>query len=306
MRRKRYVLQTILFFAVLGITFLIAFGDSPLLGKKPSYVLSRPDPVPNEKAIITRIWAPGLDDGYVPQGVAIAEGAILISTYQSTHPVQDTGPCRVFRIDPKTGGTTGQFDLPTECGHAGGMEYVGNNVIYVVDTRRLFKIDLSRALQDENTNNSLIKSVKLSGDLKGSFLGFDGSDLWIGVYSKTKDAKIYRMPQSVIDKTQEGETIKPEQAGTALPVSPASQGAAFDKQGNLWLTQSSSKFGRLQTIDSKDGKVLAEYNMVIGVEDITFDEEGRLWSVSEAGTRRWLKWKTLFPIIFQMDLEKLK
>ncbi|HRD75166.1 MAG TPA: hypothetical protein PK264_04395, partial [Hyphomicrobiaceae bacterium] len=52
------------------------------LGTAPTYttrVLSEP---PNAAAISTRIWAPGLDEGYVPQGLTFAEGAIFLGTYR--------------------------------------------------------------------------------------------------------------------------------------------------------------------------------------------------------------------------------
>ena len=72
------------------------------------------------------------------------------------------------------------------------------------------------------------------------------------------------------------------------------------------MTFSSSKYGQLQKVDSNSGKVLAEYEMVIGIEDIGFNEDGRLWSVSEAGSLRWSRWAKTFPVIFQMDVTKLK
>ena len=72
------------------------------------------------------------------------------------------------------------------------------------------------------------------------------------------------------------------------------------------MTFSSSKHGELQKVDPTSGKVLAQYDMVIGIEDIGFDEDGRLWSVSEAGSLRWSKWSKIFPVVFQMDVRKLK
>jgi hypothetical protein len=46
--------------------------------------------------------------------------------------------------------------------------------------------------------------------------------------------------------------------------------------------------------------------MVIGIEDLAFDDEGRVWSVSEAGSIRWQKWSRTFPLLFRIDLGKLK
>ncbi|MGZ8473064.1 MAG: hypothetical protein ACXW4N_06055 [Candidatus Deferrimicrobiaceae bacterium] len=95
-------------------------------------------------------------------------------------------------------------------------------------------------------------------------------------------------------------------ASRSFPIAAEAQGAAFDRRGNLWMTFSSSKHGELQKVDPTSGKVLAQYDMVIGIEDIGFDEDGRLWSVSEAGSLRWSKWSKTFPVVFQMDVTKLK
>jgi hypothetical protein len=39
--------------------------------------------------------------------------------------------------------------------------------------------------------------------------------------------------------------------------------------------------------------------MVIGIEDIAFDDAGRLWSVSEAGVLRWQRWGKTFPVLWR-------
>ncbi len=85
-----------------------------------------------------------------------------------------------------------------------------------------------------------------------------------------------------------------------------SQGAAFDQAGNLWVTQSSSKFGRLQKIDPKTGAVRKSYRMPIGIEDISFGPRGQLWAVSEAGSKRWRHWRTFYPVVFRLDPAKLR
>lgn len=101
-------------------------------------------------------------------------------------------------------------------------------------------------------------------------------------------------------------TVSEDRALSVLAIGINGQGATVDRQGNLWLTFSNSRRGVLQRVDSRSGAVVASYEMVIGIEDVTFDDEGRLWSVSEAGSKRWLRWSTLFPIIFQMDVSKLR
>lgn len=128
---------------VIAVAAMVAYG-ADVLGTKPAYLTVDPSSVPNTQAITRMIWAPGLDDGYVPQGLTVAEGAILLSAYKSTDPKVGTGPCRVFRIAPDTGAYTGFFDLPPECGHAGGLAYLGKGSLVVSDTRRLYRIECTR------------------------------------------------------------------------------------------------------------------------------------------------------------------
>jgi outer membrane protein assembly factor BamB len=277
-----------------------------VLGKKPHHVWGGPSSVVNDQTITKMIWAPGVDDGYVPQGITVAEGSVLLSGYQSTNPKIDRGPCRVFKVDVKTGEYTGQFDLPEDCGHAGGIAYIGQGVLVASDTRRLYKIDMKTAFQDGNTKNALLGNVRLGGELKGSLVDFDGTSIFIGSSEKdASKAKSFFLPVSIFE-AHNGKTIEEDIASKSFPIAAEAQGAAFDKQGNLWMTFSSSKYGQLQKVDPNSGKVLAQYEMVIGIEDIGFDEDGRLWSVSEAGSLRWSKWSKTFPVIFQMDVSKLK
>ena len=121
-------------------------GAAEVLGTRPAHLSGELPAVPNDAAILSRIWAPEIDEGYVPQGVTVADGALLVSSYRSADPKVGSGPCRVYRIDPASGRTTGRFDMPASCGHAGGLAYLGQDMLLVADTRRLYKVDLARAL----------------------------------------------------------------------------------------------------------------------------------------------------------------
>jgi hypothetical protein len=79
---------------------------------------------------------PELDAGYDPQGLAVDDGAIYVSAYRSDSLGVRRGPCRVIRIDLETGGPTGYVDVPSPCGHAGGLAVGGDGILYVADTTR--------------------------------------------------------------------------------------------------------------------------------------------------------------------------
>ena len=50
----------------------------------------------------------------------------------------------------------------------------------------------------------------------------------------------------------------------------------------------------------------ARYAMPPGLEDLSFDSDGGLWTLSEAGSRRWLGWPTFFPLVIRIDPSKLQ
>lgn len=281
-------------------------NGAEVLGKKPRHVWGSPSSAPNDQAITERIWAPGIDDGYVPQGVTWADGAVYLSSYRSTDPKVDKGPCRIYKIDAETGNTLGQFDLPEDCGHAGGLAYIARGILVASDTRRLYKIGAASAFGRHNASTAVMAIVKLGGGLKGSFVDFDGTALFVGSYEKDAGrAKAHFLPVSIFE-THNGKTVNEDIAARAIPIPVEAQGAAFDKERNLWISASSSRFGTLYKIHSKSGDPLSSHDMVIGMEDLAFDDDGRLWSVSEAGSIRWQKWSRMFPLLFRIDLDKLK
>ncbi|MFL6716523.1 MAG: hypothetical protein ACJ8G3_09200 [Burkholderiaceae bacterium] len=274
-------------------------AEAEVLGTRPAHLSGELPAVPNDAAILSRIWAPEIDEGYVPQGVTVADGALLVSSYRSADPKVGSGPCRVYRVDPASGRITGRFDMPPSCGHAGGLAYLGQGMLLVADTRRLYKIDLARALGGQA--DFVIATLALGGDMKGSLAGFDGKSVFIA--SSEKDAEKARgffLPLSLFD-THQGAALAPADASRIVAVPALAQGAAFDRDGALWMSFSNSKVGALKKLDAASGAVLASYDMVIGVEDISFDAQGRLWTVSEAGSLRWSRWSHAYPVLFSID-----
>jgi len=291
-----------IFFTLIPLTA----SATEVIGKKPRHVWGAPSSVPNDQAITKRIWAPGIDDGYVPQGVTWADGAIYLSGYRSTDPKIDKGPCRIYKVEAENGKTLGQFDLPDDCGHVGGLAYIGNGILVASDTRRLYKIQATSAFAGQTASTAVIATVKLGGQLKGSFIDFDGTSMFVGSYERDAEkAKGHFLPLSIFE-THKDKTVNEVIAVRTISIALEAQGAAFDKEGNLWIAASSSKFGALNKLDAKTGRLLSSYEMVIGIEDLAFDNEGRLWSVSEAGSIRWQKWSKTYPLLFRIDLNKLK
>ena len=296
------------------------------LGTRPGHLRTDPvNPVPNQQAITQALWAPGIDHGYVPQGLAFAEGQILISAYRSTNPAVSMGPCRVYRMDPASGEITGYFDLPPACGHAGGLSYAGGGVLILSDTRRLYRINLEQALREKHARNAITGTLELAGALRGSFVTIvpaafvpaparpggqpgDGpaSSMFIGAWSTAATrARGYFLPLNLFD-SHNGTNITEDNASSSIPLAARAQGGSVAPDGSFWLSYSSHDFGRIEQVDPSSGQVLKSYPLVSGTEDISFDEEGGLWAVSEAGSLRWRTWRTSFPVVFRLDTRLLE
>ena len=261
--------------------------------------------VPNQQAVTRRIWTPGLEEAFVPQGLTAAGAYLFVSSYLPTPDLKsNTGPCRVFRIERESGREAGGFDLPAgACTHSGGLAYLGNGKLLLADTRQLFRIDLEQALASGKAEGAM-QAVKLAGELRGSFATFDGKDAWIGTWTKdAPKARMYRLDAAIFDG-EPGRTVDHGRSTASIPIPVEAQGATFDKAGNPWVSASSGKFGTLFRLD-RSGIVQARYDMVAGLEDLAFDGE-RLWGLSESGTRKYLHWETRFPFVFEIDVSRLK
>lgn len=281
-------------------------GAIKVAGVKPGYLEDATANVPNIEAIGRRIWVPGLDEGYVPQGLTVGDGSLWLSAYRSADPKVNTGPCRVFRLSMDSGAITGQFDLPpTACTHSGGLAWLGNGRLLLADTRQLFRIDVARALASGQAEGAM-QSVRLAGELRGSFAGFDGQHAWIGTWTKDVSlARMYRLDDHLFD-LHDGRSVD-HLAGSveSIPIPAEVQGLAFDRHGDPWVSASSGTFGELYHLD-RQGRVHGKFEMVAGLEDIEFDSTGRLWGVSESGSKKYMHWATHFPQVFEIDVAKLR
>lgn len=283
-----------------------ALGTKEVLGTRPSYLPSTTESVPNAVALQRRMWVPGLDADYVPQGLTSAGPHLFVSSYKPTPDLKaNTGPCRVFRIEIATGKPAGHFDIPPgTCTHAGGLGYAGGGKLFLADTRAVFLIDVDRALAT-GMSAGASKMVKIAGELRGSYAAFDGTHAWIGTWTRDQaKARMFRLDPRLFDE-HDGQTVDHTRAVESIPVPLEAQGATFDKAGNLWVSASNSRWGRLYRLD-RQGAVKAQYELPAGLEDLTVDDAGRLWALSESGTRKYLAWETKFPYLFQIDVARLK
>jgi hypothetical protein len=289
---------------LLAVTLMSApaFAQDPL-GIAPTYTdrklgLLPSGQVPNHAAILRRIWAPGLDEGFVPQGLSVVGGSVYVAAYKSPEGA-GRGPCRLVRLDPQSGKVTGMLDLPPQCGHAGGVAKGAPGHLWVADTRDIFEVRIAEPASPKI--GKVIRHIKLGGLVKGSFAAGSADALWLGTYETHGAPRLYKFPWASLKPR-----ISQEDAATSVLMPVRAQGAAFDNAGQLWVTRSSGSFGELVEVNQKSGEIGRRFAFPVGTEDISFDAEGRLWAVSEAGSRRWLSWSTFFPVVFQVDMDRLR
>lgn len=273
-------------------------------GEAPTYTERAVSATALDPAIRQRHWSPGLNQGYVPQGLTWARGTLFVGAYYSTEPQTNRGPAKIFAVDPKNGAVIGGFDLPASIGHADGLAATPDGgLLFLADSgRALYAFDLPRSLQ-AGTAIAVGSPRALEKDpaLGSNFLSFDGKFLWFGRYSRDDGAARLIAADPAVLFTGSSKAFRAAEALRSLPLPFHAQGATFDAKGNLWISASNGRMGKLYRIDTETGAVLAEHPAMAGLEDLARGDDGLLWAVGEAGSQRWNSWATFYPLLFSFD-----
>ena len=281
-----------------------ALAAEPVLGTAPSYADGRTlTEGPNADAADLRIWLPDLDAGDVPQGLTVFGGSVLVAAYREDR----AGPqdCRIHRFDATTGAHTGTAEVPAACSHAGGMAVAGGR-LFLTDTWALIELDAGALFDPQRHDRGVLRWISLRFPLRGSFAAGTAEGLWIGEYKRTAGASLRFVTLDTIDAADRVAGLGPDAIAREIPTPARSQGAAVGPDGALWLSASSSQFGRLYRLDPASGDVLAEFAAPVGTEDLGIDADGRLWTVSEAGSAKYLNWPAFNPLVMRLRPEALR
>lgn len=297
---------------------------SDVVGRQPSYVSldKKLSSFPNRAAACSGMWAPHLDAGFIPQGIAPAGDHMWVAGYFKTHKDDKPVECAVYLMDPKTGrrglgyvftkehlnwaSVAAGFDTPRKCGHAGGLSVLPDGRVLVADTSSLFVLNPA-AFGNANPIEQVIKLVDPNdGAFNGSFLvdGISSSDpnlatIWIGTFDKGYAGRLREVTVAEIldDNIVSAGDASPDPI--LLPVK--SQGGAFAANGDLWIASSTSGCGMVTRFDAATGEH-ESFGFGPGAEEISFVGD-RLWGAFEAGTR--LYQKKFFPLIASFDPSKI-
>jgi hypothetical protein len=124
-------------------------------------------------------------------------------------------------------------------------------------------------------------------------------------------ARLFHFTAATLARLVDGETLAASQAATVLTIPDHAQGAAIDG-GELWIARSDWSWGTLDRLDPETGAPRRRYETAPGTEGIAFGSNGRLWAVSEAGSRHIYDYPILglfepfFPLVFAIDLSRLE
>lgn len=282
-----------------GVPAPMVYGPAPKDGMRIDWGQ------PNEFAVDRFIWAPGIDNGFTPQGITTVtrQGVqrLVVSGY-----IEGRG-CRAYRINPATGTAAENVYRLPRCSHAGGIAYAGGDRVYLIDTNRVYQLSYRKMFSPSNSDraHAIVKSWPLLF-IDGSFGTYQPHDgrcrdtrgcLWIGTWDPDSTSKIRRIRITDLDHLTSGlpitAAIVPNPGTRTIPR--GAQGAAFDPAGTLWVTASRASHplngGPAGCVTEQGPWPTSNYldfhEVAPGTEGISFNPDGTYWTVSEAGTEQY-------------------
>ena len=204
----------------------------------------------------------------------------------------------MIRISLETGCATGYTDRPSRCGHAAASPSAATACSTVADTHTLLATPLVRAFD----RSARFRQFSLGPGVIGGLAASTPDGIWLGTY-EDGPGRLFRFTAATLARLSDGETLEASQAATVLTIPDHAQGAAIGG-GGLWIARSDWNWGTLDQLDPVTGAPQRRYEIVPGTEGIAFGNAGRLWAVSEAGSRHIYDHPFLdpVPIVFPVGL----
>ena len=239
---------------------------------------------------------PRLDDGYVPQGLTFIDGAIYLGTYRSENPNQGHGPCRIYRVDPRTGLVTGVLDLPPQCGHAGGLAKGQRRHLWVADTRTIFEIGLApRGVRRDRPRPKINRPRRAASRARSR----PERPTRSGRHLQRRCRRPALQGAVQAAGTRHRNLERARTPSRRLRCRPRRRGAAFDPAGRLWITRSGRSASFSYWIRTP-APFCCGSPCRPGSRTSASSPAG-LWAVSEARSKRWARRGTFVPGQFRLQ-----
>lgn len=260
-------------------------------GRRPAITQRYLRTFPNDQFACVGLWVPRLDEGFVPQGLALDGNTAWISGHAWDRELHHQS-CQVMQIDlrsgkllkfaPRVKGSVGKL-RPVVCRHGGALALTKEG-LWLIETARIWLLDPRRV----GRADQIKRAWRVIKPAKGSVGAIDGDHLVLGGFTSVAKARIdwFSMAELLargrVELRPKERRIEGSRYVTALKSQPAPtklQGLQFDPDGELVIVRSSPKCGEMRVGSAK-------WAFLPGAEGVAFDRNGQLWALSETTALR--------------------
>lgn len=243
---------------------------------------------------------------FVPQGLAVAgDGTAYVSGYDyEPHPGHRE--CQVAHVDLRTGTVLAFADffqgrVPAEfCRHGGGIA-LSSHGLWLAGAGRIWLHDPDLL----GTGEEVRRLWVVDHSIRASTVAADEDALVIGWFSEHRRGWVLRFRYAdllapgalTMDAQPGGGGVEPVRVRRV----PSHVQGLTVSGGRTWLARSTSYCGELVTPGGRRIPFLP------GAEGVGFDRDGRLWAVSESGSRPYQRMggRPDVPTLSRVDLSRL-
>lgn len=275
-----------------------------VVGPRPAHARGGLARFTNDEAACAGLWLPGAGaaSGYVPQGLAVSGHVAWVSGFHGARPLGHR-LCRLIKVDLRTGELLDELDPVTgladgrtrSCRHGGGLA-LDEHGLWLAEKVRLWLLD-----PDDLT---VRRSWALGEPVQGSFAVLDGRGrLGLGQFRAHRRGSLSWLDPAAVAASTATRLGAGDVLGT-LAVPPMAQGAVWGRFGHggrgVWFATSNTRCGALV------GPGGARRGFLPGAEGLAGTGRGRLWAVSESGSRYYQDQggRPLVPMLVRFDTRR--
>ena len=277
----------------------------------------------NQTEVDDAVFVPYQNDNFIPQGVTntfeddqastLSDGMVYISLYHKPQTGQ-TGLKKsiIVELDPMDDFKVRRcFRLNgyLRTAHNGGIAF-RNNKIYVSSMYKIEVYDIPEYVSSSDKYVDLFTDSNnlFSVDCQSSFVTYFNDSLWIGEYRTSSESNPYLLGYPLSDS---GDVLT-YQSPAIYRLPRRSQGVAWriiEGQKYLYISQSNggTNYGKIYRClysglsQGQEPEIDTTFNIPSGAEDLSFNQNGDLLTVSESGANYFHdSWSTFYPFYYSI------